>query len=59
VGHTQWHNRAHDRVGHVFQGRFKAIVVQRESYLLVTGCMLAFQYRNQVACLLQPNRRDA
>ena len=32
--YTQWHNRAHDRVGHVFQGRFKAIVVQRESYLL-------------------------
>ena len=32
--YTQWHNRAHNRVGHVFQGRFKAIVVQRESYLL-------------------------
>ena len=32
--YTQWHNRAHDRVGHVFQGRFKAILVQRESYLL-------------------------
>lgn len=32
--YTQWHNRAHGRVGHVFQGRFKAIVVQRESYLL-------------------------
>ncbi len=32
--YTQWHNRAHTRVGHVFQGRFKAIIVQRESYLL-------------------------
>ena len=32
--YTQWHNRAHGRVGHVFQGRFKAIVVQREAYLL-------------------------
>lgn len=32
--YTQWHNRAHGKVGHVFQGRFKAIVVQRESYLL-------------------------
>jgi len=32
--YTQWHNRAHGRVGHVFQGRFKAIVIQRESYLL-------------------------
>ena len=32
--YTQWHNRTHSRVGHVFQGRFKAIIVQRESYLL-------------------------
>ena len=32
--YTQWHNRMHNRVGHVFQGRFKAIMVQRESYLL-------------------------
>jgi putative transposase len=32
--YTQSHNRAHGRVGHVFQGRFKAIVVQRDSYLL-------------------------
>jgi hypothetical protein len=32
--YTQWHNRAHGRVGHVFQGRFKAVVVQRESSLL-------------------------
>ncbi len=28
--HTQSINRAHRRVGHVFQGRHKAIVVQRE-----------------------------
>ena len=32
--YTQWHNRAHGRVGHVFQARFKAIIVQREAYLL-------------------------
>ncbi len=32
--HTQSINRAHRRVGHVFQGRYKAIVVQREAYLL-------------------------
>ena len=32
--YTQWHNQAHDRVGHVFQGRFKALIVQREAYLL-------------------------
>ena len=32
--YTQWHNRTHGRVGHVFQGRFKAIIVQRQAYLL-------------------------
>ena len=32
--YTQWHNRTHGRVGHVFQGRFKAIIVQKEAYLL-------------------------
>jgi len=32
--YTQWHNRTHGRVGHVFQGRFKAVMVQREAYLL-------------------------
>ena len=31
---SQQFNRRHGRVGHVFQGRFKAIMVQRESYLL-------------------------
>ena len=32
--YTQRFNRRHRRVGHVFQGRFKAIVVDRDSYLL-------------------------
>ena len=32
--YTQRFNRRHGRVGHVFQGRFKAIVVERDSYLL-------------------------
>lgn len=32
--YTQAFNRCHDRVGHVLQGRFKAIVVDRDSYLL-------------------------
>lgn len=31
--YTQQHNRAHERVGHVFQGRFNAILVQRDSHL--------------------------
>jgi REP element-mobilizing transposase RayT len=32
--YTQASNRNNNRVGHVFQGRYKAILVQRESYLL-------------------------
>ena len=32
--YTQTYNRAHGRVGHVFQGRYKAILVEKENYLL-------------------------
>lgn len=32
--YTQLFNRRHDRAGHVLQGRFKAILVERDSYLL-------------------------
>ncbi|WP_341581600.1 transposase [Marinobacter metalliresistant] len=31
--YTQYFNRAHGRVGHVFQGRYKAILVEKETYL--------------------------
>jgi REP element-mobilizing transposase RayT len=34
---TQHVNRSHCRVGHLFQGRFKAILVERDSYLLELG----------------------
>jgi len=32
--YTQRFNRAHQRVGHVFQGRYKAILVEKQAYLL-------------------------
>jgi REP element-mobilizing transposase RayT len=32
--YTQNMNRKHGRVGHVFQGRYKAILVEKDSYLL-------------------------
>ena len=32
--YTQRFNRRHQHVGHVFQGRFKAILVEKDSYLL-------------------------
>ena len=32
--YSQAFNRRHDRVGHLFQGRYKSILVERESHLL-------------------------
>jgi len=32
--YTQSFNRRYDRVGHLLQGRYKAIIVDREAYLL-------------------------
>lgn len=32
--YTQKYNRRHKKTGHIFQGRYKAILVEKESYLL-------------------------
>jgi REP element-mobilizing transposase RayT len=32
--YTQWFNVRHGRVGHLFQGRYKALLVERDRYLL-------------------------
>ncbi len=32
--YTQRFNRKHQRVGHVFQGRFKSVIVDKDAYLL-------------------------
>lgn len=34
VSYTGYFNRRHQRVGHLYQGRFKAIVVEADAYLL-------------------------
>lgn len=34
VSYTAYYNRRHRRVGHLYQGRFKAILVEADSYLL-------------------------
>jgi len=34
---TQRYNRRHRHAGHIFQGRYKSILVQKESYLLELG----------------------
>lgn len=32
--YTHWSNKRYDRVGHVFQGRYKAVLVDSDAYLL-------------------------
>lgn len=44
--YTQAYNRRHDLVGHLFQGRFKAILVDRDAYLLA---LCRYVERNPVA----------
>src|SRR5713226_4212631 len=34
IAYTGAYNRRHKRVGHLYQGRYKAIVVEKDSYLL-------------------------
>ena len=34
VSYTVWFNRRHDKVGHLFQGRYKSLLVEEGSYLL-------------------------
>jgi len=44
--YTQRFNRSHHRVGHVFQGRFKSILVEKDAYLLE---LCRYIVRNPVA----------
>jgi putative transposase len=34
VSYSMYFNKRYDRVGHLFQGRFKAVLIQRDEYLL-------------------------
>lgn len=43
--YTQWFNRRHDRVGHLFQGRYKAYIVEKDRYL---HALLRYIHRNPV-----------
>jgi REP element-mobilizing transposase RayT len=44
--YTQWFNRRHARVGHLFQGRYKAFLVQEDRYLLA---LIRYVHLNPVA----------
>jgi REP element-mobilizing transposase RayT len=39
--YTQAYNRRHRRVGHVLQGRYKAVLIQKDSHLLEVGRYVA------------------
>jgi len=53
--YTQAFNRRHRRVGHVLQGRFKAILVEKEEYLLELSRYVVL---NPVKCRLVQNPED-
>ncbi len=53
--YTQRFNRKHRRVGHVFQGRYKAVIVQKESYLLELARYIVL---NPVRAQMVRNPRD-
>jgi putative transposase len=53
--YTQWFNREHSRAGHLVQGRFKSIVVEKESYLLELARYIVL---NPVRARLARSARD-
>lgn len=53
--YTQAYNRRHELVGHLFQGRFKAILVDRDAYLLT---LCRYVERNPVAAGLVDSAGD-
>ena len=53
--YTQAFNRINERVGHVFQGRYKSILVEKESYLLELARYIAL---NPVRAKIVNNAKD-
>src|ERR671911_238942 len=47
--YTQYFNRKHHKVGHLFQGRYKAIVCERDQYLL---SLIRYIHQNPVRAKL-------
>jgi putative transposase len=54
--YTQWFNRVHGKVGHVFQGRYRAIVCDSETYL---PTLVRYIHLNPVRAGLAQLRRSA
>lgn len=53
--YTQWFNRRHKRVGHLFQGRYKAFLVQEDPYLLA---LLRYIHENPISARLVERAED-
>jgi REP element-mobilizing transposase RayT len=53
--YTQWFNRRHGRVGHLFQGRYKAFVIEKDRYLLA---LVRYIHRNPVEAGLARRPQD-
>jgi REP element-mobilizing transposase RayT len=53
--YAQWFNRRHGRVGHLFQGRYKSFLVEKERYLLA---LLRYVHENPVKAGLVKRPQD-
>ncbi len=53
--YTQWFNRRHGRVGHLFQGRYKAFLIEKDRYLLA---LIRYIHRNPVEAGLARRPQD-
>ena len=56
--YTQTYNKRHNRVGHIFQGRYKAILIQKESHLLEVSRYVVLNPKEQMgvrSCFLHFN----
>ena len=53
--YTQQFNKKYQRVGHLFQGRFKSILVEKENYLLALSRYIAL---NPIRANLVEDPRD-
>lgn len=57
VSYSAWFNRKHDRSGHLFQGRFKSIVVSRDEWALALSRYVHLNPVRLVALGLSKERR--
>ena len=53
--YAEWFNRRHERVGHLFQGRYKASLVQDDRYV---HALLRYIHRNPVSARIVPHAAE-